>query len=149
MTAMDLRNIQTTGNNCRDALPCTNMALKLRWCFYLLMEKPLGLYFQVQSPYYQVAQCHQKTPIHVSSRWQVKSGKANKGLTSTLPPATTRIHLPKPVWSNSKARFSFNQPNRKRWDVKLVDLKHLPHKTFLLWHLLEGWTNKATEAPFR
>ena len=37
-------------------------------------------------------------------------------------------------WSNNKARFSFNQPNRKRWGAKLVDVKHLPHKTFLSWH---------------
>ena len=37
-------------------------------------------------------------------------------------------------WSNNKARFSFNQPNRKRWDAKLVFVKHLPHKAFLLWH---------------
>ena len=51
----DLRNIHNTGNSCRDALPCTNMALKLPWYFYLLMEKPLSHYFQVQSPYYQVA----------------------------------------------------------------------------------------------
>ena len=36
---------------------------KLFWYFYLLMEKPLGCHFQVQSPYYQVAQCNQKTPI--------------------------------------------------------------------------------------
>ena len=27
-----------------------------------------GCYFQVQSPYYQAAQCNQKTPIPVSSR---------------------------------------------------------------------------------
>ena len=26
-------------------------------------EKPLGRYFQVRSPYYQVALCNQKTPI--------------------------------------------------------------------------------------
>ena len=44
------------------------MALKLPWYFYLLMEKPLGCYFQVQSPYYQAAQCNQKTPIPVFSR---------------------------------------------------------------------------------
>ena len=31
--------------------------------FYLLIEKPLSSYFQVWSPYYQVAQCNQKTPI--------------------------------------------------------------------------------------
>ena len=29
------------------------------------------------------------------------------------------------------ARFSFNQPNRKRWGAQLVDVKHLPHKVFL------------------
>ena len=29
--------------------------------------KPLGCYFQVQSPYYQTAQCNQKTPASVSS----------------------------------------------------------------------------------
>ena len=47
MTPRDLRNIQTPGNSCRDALPRTNMALKLPQYFYLLMEKPLGRYFQV------------------------------------------------------------------------------------------------------
>ena len=68
MTPRDLRNIHTTGNSCRDALPCANMALKLPRYFYLLMEKPLGRYFQVQSPYYQATQCNQKTSIPVSSR---------------------------------------------------------------------------------
>ena len=33
MTPRDLRNIHTTGNSCRDALPCANMALKLRFPF--------------------------------------------------------------------------------------------------------------------
>ena len=38
-------------------------------------------------------------------------------------------------WSNNKVRFSFNQPNRKRWSVKLVDVvKHLLHEVFLSWH---------------
>ena len=28
-----------------------------------------------------------------------------------------------------------NQPNRKRWGARLVDVvKHLPHNVFLLWH---------------
>ena len=36
-------------------------------------------------------------------------------------------------WSNNKARFSFNQPNRKRWVTKLVHVKHLPHQAFLSW----------------
>ena len=74
----NLRNIHTTGNSCRDALPCANMALKLSQYFYLLIEKPLGRYFQVQSLYYQPAQCNQKTPIPISSRWQVRYEKAKK-----------------------------------------------------------------------
>ena len=49
MTPRDLRNIHTTGNSSRDVLPCKNMGLKLPWHFYLLMEKPLGCYFQVLS----------------------------------------------------------------------------------------------------
>ena len=70
--------------SCRDALPCMNMALKLAWYFYLLMEKPRGHYFQARSPYYQAAQCNQKTPIPICSRWQVWSEKAKKGYASTL-----------------------------------------------------------------
>ena len=97
MTPRNLRNIHTTRNSCRDALPCANMALKLPRYFYLLMEKPLGRYFQVRSPYYQAAQCNQKTPIPVSSRWQVRSEKVKKGYASTLITATTSVYLPKPV----------------------------------------------------
>ena len=49
MTPRDLRNIHTTRNSCRDALPCADMALKLPQYFYLLMEKPLVRYFEVWS----------------------------------------------------------------------------------------------------
>ena len=68
MSTRDLRNIPTTGNICSDTLPCANMALKLNQYFYLLMEKPLGCYFQVLSPFYEAAQCNQKTPITISSK---------------------------------------------------------------------------------
>ena len=37
-------------------------------------------------------------------------------------------------WSNNKARFSFNQPNRKRWVTKLVHVKNISHKAFLSWY---------------
>ena len=38
-------------------------------------------------------------------------------------------------WSNNKVRFSFNEPNRKKWGARLVDvIKHLSHQVFLLWH---------------
>ena len=104
MTPRDLRNIRTTGNSFRDTLPCANMALKLPWHFYLLMEKPLGRYFHVRSPYYQVAQCNQKIPIPVSSRWQVSSEKAKKGYASTLITTTTSVHLPKPVSTDLKTK---------------------------------------------
>ena len=59
-----LGNIHTTGNRHGETLPCT-LALH----FYLLMEKPLGRFFQVRSPYYQITQWNQKTPIPVPSRW--------------------------------------------------------------------------------
>ena len=75
MTPRDLRNIHNTG---RDALPCMNMALKLPQYFYLLMEKPLGRYFQVWPPYYQAAQCNQKAPIPVSSRSGLGKPKKDK-----------------------------------------------------------------------
>ena len=51
MTPTDFRNIHTIGNSCRNAFPCLNMAPKLPWYFYQLMEKPLGDYFQVWSPF--------------------------------------------------------------------------------------------------
>ena len=97
MTPRDLRNIDTTGNSCRGTLPCVNMALELPQYFYLLIEKPLGRYFQVRSPYYQAAQYNQKTLIPISSRWQVRSEKAKKGSASPLTTATTSVHLSKPV----------------------------------------------------
>ena len=97
MIPRNLRNIHITGNSSREALSCTSMALNLPRYFCLLMEKPLGRYFQVWSPYYQAAQCNQKTTIPISSRWQVRSEKAEKGSASTLITATTSTHLPKPV----------------------------------------------------
>ena len=127
MTPRDLRNIHTSRT-------CANMALKLPWYFYLLMEKPLGRYFQVQSPYYQVAQCNQKIPIPVSSRWQVSSEKAKKGQASTLITAATSAQLHKPVSTElTKPDSVLTNPNRNRWGAKLVDVKHLHHKAFLLW----------------
>ena len=113
MTPRDLRHIHITGNSCcRDALLCVNMALKLPQYFYLLMEKPLGRYFQVRSPYYQAAQCNQKTPIPVSSRWQARSEKAKKGQALTIITATTSIYLPKPVSTDltTKSDSVFTNP---------------------------------------
>ena len=121
-------------------LPC----LKLPRYFYVLMEKPLGRYFQVRSPYYQAVQCNQKTPVPVSSRWQVTSQKAKKGNTNhsyhqcSSPFASLD-------WSNNKIILSFNQPNRKRWRVRLVDaINHLPIKYFYCENITKS---VAKEAP--
>ena len=75
-----------------------NMELKPSQYFYLLMEKPLGQFFQVQSPYYQMAQYNQKTPLFMYPEGD-RSGleKAKKGRASTLIIATTNVHLPKSV----------------------------------------------------
>ena len=145
MTPRDLRNICTTGNSCKDALLCTGMALKLLWYFHLLMGKPLGCYFQIWSPYYQVAQCNLKTLIPVSSKWQVRSEKAKKRISINTNHSYHQHSSPQASlnWSNNQARFSFNQPNRKRCDAKLVDVKHLPHK---VTRTLEELPTKAKEA---
>ena len=50
----------------------THYDTKLPQNFYLLIEKPLGCYFQ------------QKTPIAVSSKRQVRFEKAKKGYVSKL-----------------------------------------------------------------
>ena len=42
--------------------------LELPRYFYLLTENPFSCYFEIWTPYYQVAQCSQKTPILTSSR---------------------------------------------------------------------------------
>ena len=68
MTPGDLRNIHTTGDGRRDTRPYMTWHKKLPQYFKLAMEKTLGRYFQVWSPYCQAAQCNQNTPISVSSR---------------------------------------------------------------------------------
>ena len=54
------------------------IALQLPWYFYLLMEKPLGCYFQVWYLCYLAALCSQEIPTPVSSTWQVRSEKKDK-----------------------------------------------------------------------
>ena len=123
-TPRDLSNTHTTGNSCRDTLPCINMALKLPQYFYLLMEKPLGCNLQVWSPYYQAAQCNEKTPIAVYSRWQVRSQKAKNRISINTNHSYHQHSSPLASLnrSNNKGRFSFDQPSRKRWGEKLVDV---------------------------
>ena len=126
MTPRDLRNIHTIRNSCRDALPCMNMALKLPWYCYLLMEKCLDRYFKVHSPYYQAAQCNQKTPIPENTYSQ-------KRISIKLITATTSIHLPTPVSTYLTIKSDSVLTNQTGTDgARLVDVvKHLPHKLFL------------------
>ena len=45
-----------------------NVALKTPLYFYRMMEKRIGYYFQVQSPYYQVANCNKKIiPVEIKT----------------------------------------------------------------------------------
>ena len=146
MTPRVLRNIYTTGSSCRDAPLCANMVLKLPRYFYLLMEKPLRCYFQVRSSYYQAAQWNQKALIPVPNRWKVRSEKAKKkriNINSNHSYHQRSSPSDSLNWSNNKARFSFNQPNRKRWGVKLLDVNHLPlphfyHETITKWVSNQG-----------
>ena len=126
MTPRDLKNIHTTGNSCRDTLPCANMALKLPRYFYLLMEKPLGHYFQVRSPYYQAAQCNQKTLILVSSRWQASSEKAKKKISIKTNHSYHHPSSPKPVPTDLaiKPDSDLTNPVGKDGGVKLVGVNY-------------------------
>ena len=101
-----------------------DMALKLPRYFYLLMEKPLGRYFKVWSPYYQAAWCnHKNTYWESQKRININTNHSHRQCSS--PWASVN-------WSNNKIWFSFRQPNRKRLGGRLVDvIKDLPHKTFL------------------
>ena len=50
---------------------------------------------------------------------------------------TTSVNLSKPVSTGLtiKSDLVLNQPNRKTWGAKLVDvIKHLPRKVFLSWY---------------
>ena len=62
---------------------------------YLLMEKPLGRYFHVQSLYYQGAQCKRKHLFLYPQGDRLGLRKPKKGLASTLITTTTSVHLPK------------------------------------------------------
>ena len=97
MTSRDLRNIHTTGNSCRDALPCANMALKLPQYFYLLMEKaswllPPSLVSLLSGNTLQPEDAYSCVLKVTGQVWE-----SQKRISITLITATTSVHLPKPV----------------------------------------------------
>ena len=62
------------------------------------MEKALGCYVQVQSPFYQAAQCNLNIHAYFCIHNGDKSGlRKPNGQAPTLIPATTSAHLPKLV----------------------------------------------------
>ena len=64
--------------------------------------------------------------------------------------ATTTVHLPKPVSTNLtiKPDSVLTNPIGKDGGVKLVDVKHLPHKDiFIVAPSLEAWPTKTKEDP--
>ena len=122
MTATDHRNIHTTGNSC-------DMALKLSQYSYLLMEKPLGRYFEVWSPYYQVAQWNQKhlSLYHQGDRSGLRKPKKEA---STLITVATSVHLPKSVSTDLTIKS----------DLVLTNLiGKMGCGTFLLWYHHWKW----------
>ena len=145
MTPRYLKNIHTARSSCRDAFPCSNVALKLPQCFYLLMEKALVHYFKFGL---LTIRWHSAIRKHLflypqGDRSGLRKPKKDKHQHSYHQHSSPKISL---NWSNNKARFSFNQPNRKRWGAKLVDIKYLPHKAFfIVTPSLEGWPTKAKE----
>ena len=98
---------------------------------------PIGRYFQLQSPYSEVAQCNQQAPIPISPRRPVTFEKAKKEWTSRLIIATTRIQPPKLVSTDLtlKSDSILTSPIGKICGPRLIDaIKDLSLRVFLLWH---------------
>ena len=117
MTPRALTNIHTTRNSCRGTLPCANMALKLPQYFYLLMEKP---HFVATSKLslltirQQGATRKHLFPYPQDDRSGLRKPNKDKHQhLSQLPPLFISLSQVSTALNN-KARFSFNQPNRKR-----------------------------------
>ena len=146
MTPSDLRNIRTTRNSCKDTLLWVNMALKLLWYFYLLME--LSLLVATSKFGLLTIRQHSATIKHLfldtHGDRQVWESQKRISINTNHSYHQRSSLLASLNWSNNKVRFSFNQPNRKRLGAKLVNVKCLPHKAFVLWQ--KGWSTKAKEA---
>ena len=136
MTPGYLGNIWTTGNRDRDTPPWAT------WQWNYLVFSPadgeaswLVLPSLVSLLSGNRKQCNQKTPISVSSRWQVKLEKAKMGKDQywlQLPSAFVSLSQSQLIWC---FRFIFNQLNRKRWGARLANvIKYLAHKALSLWH---------------
>ena len=98
MTPTDLRNIHTTGNSCRDALPCANMALKLPRMKTTPVDGEVSwslLPSSVSLLSGGTVQPENTYSCILKVRGQV--WESQKRISITLITATTSVHLPKPV----------------------------------------------------
>ena len=115
-----------------------NMALKLPLYFYLLLEEPLGRYFQIRSPCYQVVQCKKETLAQVLSCefWE----NFKNTFFQRTPPASGCNFIKKETlaqgysWEsceNSKNTFSYRTPpvaasqSRSNTNVRILSLKNM------------------------
>ena len=85
------------------------------------------------SPHSQAAQCHQKTPIPASSRLQDRSG-SQKRIDIKICHSYHQYSSPQVSLTVWWLRFSFNQPNMKKWGSKLINVINIFTKVFLLRH---------------
>ena len=126
------------------------MALKLSWYFYLLVEKPLIHYFQVWSLYYTLYTVQPENTYSCILKVIGQARERQKRISIYTNYSYHQHSSPEASlnWSNNIARFSFNQPSRKRLGVKLVSVKHLPHKAFLSWdHHKNGGQPRPKRQP--
>ena len=134
MTPRDLRNIHTTRSSSSHVLPCMNMALKPAdgEASWLLLPSLISLLSDNRVEPENTYSCILKVTGHIWESQKRISINTNHCYHQHSSPYASLN------WSNNKASFSFNQPNRKRWGAKLVDVKHLSHKAFLSWftHIL-------------
>ena len=91
MTSRELKDIHNTKNSCRAYFYVQHTKTTL-----VFLPADRKAYLQVRSPYYETAQCNQKTPIPVSQgdMWGVRKPKKDK---HQLVTATTNVHLPKSI----------------------------------------------------
>ena len=102
--------------------------------FYLLIEKHLGCYFHVWS--LLTLRQHSATRKHLFLHPQgYRTGQeAKKRIDIKICHSYHQYSSPQFSLTVRWLRFSFNQPNMKRWGSKLINVINIYTKVFLLWH---------------
>ena len=134
MAPRDLRNIRTTGNSCRDALPCENMALKLPRCFLPADGEPLWWLLPSSVSLLSGGTVQPENIYSLILKVTGEVWQSQKRISISTNHSYHQRSSPQTNFNWSKARFRFNQPNNKSWFAKLVDVKHLIHNALLSLH---------------